>query len=70
MEKFDPRLGTECVGCGNPATKYCDGWDTTKTNDRGLGSFAFGSQCGYPVCGTCTHVRGGSRQKHQPSAKR
>jgi hypothetical protein len=45
----------DCVGCGLPATKYCDGWNHSSSKSSKFGDFEFSSQCGYPVCDSCVH---------------
>lgn len=46
----------ECVGCGSPATHYCEGIITSYMKSTKHGSFHFSTTCGYPVCSTCIHI--------------
>lgn len=49
-------IDAECVGCGQPATHYCEGWDDLAGKRNQHGEISMSVQCGYPVCDTCTHV--------------
>jgi hypothetical protein len=58
-----PVQGTQCVGCRNLATKYCEGWDHRESPMSQAGQFSMRVQCGMPVCDSCTHL---TSRSHAP----